>query len=81
RDLMRERQAIWHDEYTLPRLWDFFEPSRYAHGSYWFDWTTDNEIAWKKNYQKWMTFLKDFHESGGRITTGSDSGYIYKIYG
>ncbi|AAV82933.1 amidohydrolase family protein [Idiomarina loihiensis] len=81
RDLMRERQAIWHDEYTLPRLWDFFEPSRYAHGSYWFDWTTDNEIAWKKNYQKWMTFLKDFHENGGRITTGSDSGYIYKIYG
>lgn len=81
RDLMRERQAIWHDEYTLPRLWDFFEPSRYAHGSYWFDWTTDNEIAWKKNYQKWMAFLKDFHESGGRITTGSDSGYIYKTYG
>ena len=81
RDLMRERQAIWHDEYTLPRLWDFFEPSRYAHGSYWFDWTTDNEIAWKKNYQKWMTFLKDYHTNGGRITVGSDAGYIYKIYG
>lgn len=81
RDLMRERQAIWHDEYTLPRLWDFFEPSRYAHGSYWFDWTTDNEIAWKKNYQKWMAFLKDYHANGGRITLGSDAGYIYKIYG
>lgn len=81
RDLMRERQAIWHDEYTLPRLWDFFEPSRYAHGSYWFDWTTDNEIAWKKNYQKWMAFLKDYHANGGRITVGSDAGYIYKIYG
>jgi len=81
RDLMRERQAIWHDEYTLPRLWDFFEPSRYAHGSYWFDWTTDNEIAWKNNYQKWMTFLKDYHSNGGRITVGSDAGYIYKIYG
>ncbi|RUO68429.1 amidohydrolase family protein [Idiomarina ramblicola] len=81
RDLMRERQAIWHDEYTLPRLWEFFEPSRYAHGSYWFDWTTDNEIAWKKNYQKWMAFLKDYHANGGRITVGSDAGYIYKIYG
>lgn len=81
RDLMRERQAIWHDEYTLPRLWDFFEPSRYAHGSYWFNWTTDNEIAWKQNYQKWMAFLKDYHAHGGRITLGSDAGYIYKIYG
>ncbi|RUO57939.1 amidohydrolase [Pseudidiomarina insulisalsae] len=81
RDLMRERQAIWHNEYTLPQLWEFFEPSRYAHGSYWFDWTTDEEIAWRKNYQKWMTFLQDFKNHGGRVTTGSDAGYIYKIYG
>ncbi|RUO47319.1 amidohydrolase [Pseudidiomarina aquimaris] len=81
RDLMRERQAIWHNEYTLPQLWEFFEPSRYAHGSYWFDWTTDEEVAWRKNYQKWMTFLQDYKNHGGRITTGSDAGYIYKIYG
>ena len=40
RDLMRARRAEWHDEYTLPSLWDFFRPSREAHGSYWFDWTT-----------------------------------------
>jgi len=81
RDLMRERRAIWHEEYTLPQLWDFFTPSRYAHGSYWFDWTTDEEVAWRKNYQLWMTFLNDFKNHGGRITTGSDAGYIYKIYG
>jgi hypothetical protein len=81
RDLMRERQAIWHDEYTLPTLWDFFEPSRYAHGSYWFDWTTQEEIDWKNNFRRWMTFLNDFKNHGGRVTTGSDSGYIYKIYG
>lgn len=81
RDLMRERQAIWHNEYTLPQLWEFFEPSRYAHGSYWFDWTTDEEVAWRKNYQKWMAFLQDYKNHGGRITTGSDAGYIYKIYG
>jgi len=81
RDLMRERRAVWHDEYTLPQLWDFFTPSRYAHGSYWFDWTTDEEVAWRKNYQLWMTFLNDFKNHGGRVTTGSDAGYIYKIYG
>ena len=81
RDLMRERQAIWHDEYTLPSLWKFFEPSRYAHGSYWFDWTTEDEVNWKNNYQRWMTFVNDYKNHGGRVTTGSDSGYIYKVYG
>jgi len=81
RDLMREMNADWHEEYTLPTLWDFFQPSRYAHGSYWFDWTTDDEIAWKKNYQQWMTFLNDYKNHGGRVTAGSDAGYIFKIYG
>ncbi len=81
RDLMRERNADWHDEYTLPTLWEFFKPSRYAHGSYWFDWTTDEEISWKENFRLWMQFLNDYKNHGGRVTTGSDSGYIYKIYG
>ena len=81
RDLMRERNADWHDEYTLPTLWEFFKPSRYAHGSYWFDWTTDEEISWKENFKLWMQFLNDYKNHGGRVTTGSDSGYIYKIYG
>jgi hypothetical protein len=81
RDLMREQRAIWHDEYTLPTLWNFFQPNRYAHGSYWFDWTTEKEIAWKENFRLWMTFLNDYKNHGGRVTIGSDSGYIYKIYG
>ncbi|WP_026377369.1 amidohydrolase family protein [Aestuariibacter salexigens] len=81
RDLMRERNAEWHEDYTLPTLWDFFTPSRYAHGSYWFDWTTDDEIEWKENFRIWMQFLNDYKNHGGRVTTGSDSGYIYKIYG
>ncbi len=81
RDWMRTRRAEWHDEYTLPALWDFFRPSANAHGSFWFDWTTADEIAWKENYQIWMSFLRDFKNRGGRVTTGSDSGYIYKLYG
>ncbi|MFQ5527190.1 MAG: amidohydrolase family protein [Thermoanaerobaculia bacterium] len=81
RDLMRVRRDEWHDEYTLPALWDFFQPSRKAHGSYWFYWTTRDEIEWKKNFRKWMNFLNDYKNAGGRVTTGSDSGYIFKIYG
>lgn len=81
RDLMRERNADWHNKYTLPTLWKFFTPSRYAHGSYWFDWTTQNEIDWKQNFRLWMDFINDYKNNGGRVTTGSDAGYIYKIYG
>jgi imidazolonepropionase-like amidohydrolase len=81
RDVMRASRAEWHDEYTLPSQWDFYQPSRQAHGSYWFYWTTEDEFAWKMFYQRWMQFLKDFNNAGGVITTGSDSGFIYKLYG
>jgi len=81
RDLMRERRAEWHDEYTLPSLWDFFRPNRDAHGSYWFYWTTEDEVAWRENFRLWMRFLNEYKNRGGRVAAGSDSGYIYKIYG
>jgi hypothetical protein len=81
RDLMRERTAEWHPLYTKPALWDFFAPSRTAHGSYWFDWTTGIENDWKDNFRRWMDFIDDYKNHGGRVATGSDSGFIYKTYG
>jgi hypothetical protein len=81
RDVMREREAEWHDAYTLPSLHDFFRPSRTSHGSYWFSWTTADEIEWRNNFRIWMRFLNDYKNRGGRVTTGSDSGFIYKLYG
>ncbi len=81
RDLMRETRAEWHEEYTLPSLWEFYRPSRRAHGSYWFDWGTEQEVAWKNNFRLWMTFVNEYKNRGGRVTVGSDAGYIYKLYG
>ncbi len=81
RDLMREMNADWQREYTHPNLWQFFQPSRDAHGSYWYDWGTADEIAWRDNFRRWMTFVNDFKNHGGRVTTGSDSGFIFKVYG
>ncbi len=81
RDVQRARDANWHDTYTLPSLWQFYQPSRESHGSYWFNWTTQDEIEWKKNYKVWMSFLNDYKNRGGRVVTGSDSGFIYKLYG
>ena len=81
RDLMRARQADWHKLYTLPSLWKFYAPSRISHGSYWFDWGTEQELAWKENYRLWMQFVNEYKNRGGRVTAGSDSGFIYQLYG
>lgn len=81
RDVMRMRNAEWHDTYTLPSLMNFFEPSVENHGSYYWDWDTEIEAGWKRFYQVWFMLMKDYHDMGGRLTTGSDSGFIYQTYG
>ncbi|MCU0418071.1 MAG: amidohydrolase family protein [Cyclobacteriaceae bacterium] len=81
RDLHRARRAEWHEEYTLPQLWAFYQPSRISHGSYWHSWGTEEEVQWKENYRLWMTFVNEYKNRGGRVTAGSDSGFIYQLYG
>ncbi len=81
RDWMRSRRAEWHDEYTMPTLWSFFRPDRNAHGSYWFDWGTEQEVAWRENYKLWMRFINGYKNAGGKVGVGEDAGYIYSTYG
>jgi imidazolonepropionase-like amidohydrolase len=81
RDLMRAKNADWHSTYTLPTLNDYFVSTRDNHGSYFFDWTTGNEVAWRNFYGRFMRLMNDYKNIGGRVTTGSDSGFIWKLYG
>ena len=81
RDLHRARRAEWHEDYTLPSLWRFFQPSKISHGSYWHFWGTEEEVAWKENFNLWMTFINEYKNRGGRIAAGSDSGFIFQLYG
>jgi imidazolonepropionase-like amidohydrolase len=81
RDLMRAYTAEWHYEYTAPALWDFYRASREKHGSFFFNWTTQDEIEWKHNYQLWMQFVNEYKNRGGKVVVGSDTGYIYSLYG
>lgn len=81
RDLSAQRRAEWHEKYTLPSLWEFYKPSKKSHGSYWLNWGTEQEVAWKENFRLWMEFVNEFKNRGGRVTLGSDAGYIYKLYG
>ena len=81
RDLQRARRAEWHEDYTLPSLWKFYEPSKISHGSYWHYWGTEQEVQWKQNFKLWMTFVNEYKNRGGRVTVGTDSGFIYQLYG
>ncbi|MGB5236096.1 MAG: amidohydrolase family protein [Flavobacteriaceae bacterium] len=81
RDLHRARRAEWHEDYTLPSLWKFYQPSKISHGSYWHFWGTEQEVAWKENYRLWMTFINEYKNRGGRVCAGSDSGFIFQLYG
>ncbi|WP_136162546.1 amidohydrolase family protein [Sphingomonas flavalba] len=81
RDLMRARNADWHEKYTTPELWNYFQSTRDNHGSYFYDWTTDNEIEWKNFYKYFMALINDYKNMGGHVTIGTDSGFIWKVYG
>jgi imidazolonepropionase-like amidohydrolase len=81
RDMVHHMHAPWHQQYTLPTLWDYYAPSRTNHGSYWYYWTTWNEVAWRNFYRVWMQFLNDYKNMGGRVTASSDAGFIYNTPG
>ena len=81
RDMIHHMAAPWHTAYTLPSLWDYYAPSRTNHGSYWYYWTTWDEVAWRNFYRVWMEFLNDYKNMGGRVTASSDAGFIYNTPG
>lgn len=81
RDLMRARRADWNDEYLWKGYKDLFTPYRGGHGSYFYQWSTTNELEWKQNYRIWMQFLNEYKNLGGRVCAGSDSGFIYQLFG
>ncbi|MER6502559.1 hypothetical protein ABT218_25075 [Streptomyces sp. NPDC001455] len=80
RDAAQARGREYHRDYTTPQAWKFFQPNPESHGSYFQDWGTE-EVAWKENYRLWMAFVRDFYHRGGRVTVGSDRGFIYNLYG
>lgn len=81
RDASRIQRLPWHDEYTAPVLWDYWQPHSGAHGSFLTGWGTEQEVAWRQNMRRWMDFVADFHRAGGRVTVGTDPGSIFTLFG
>ncbi|WP_035280671.1 amidohydrolase family protein [Brevibacterium album] len=81
RDLTHAKGRPWHTDFTTGVLSRFFTPNRASHGAYFFDWTTEDEVAWRDNYQRWMAFVREFYLRGGKVAIGSDAGFIYNVFG
>lgn len=81
RNVMDARNADWWHDYTLPSLWDFIVPNRQVHASYFYDYTSRDEAAWQRFYGKWMRFLYDYNNAGGRISAGADCSFLYELFG
>lgn len=81
RNVMDARNADWWHDYTLPSLWDFIVPNRRVHASYFYDYTSRDEASWQRFYTKWMRFVYDYNNAGGKISAGADDAFLYELFG
>jgi cytosine/adenosine deaminase-related metal-dependent hydrolase len=81
RDLQRARTQPWFADYLHPTLEEYFRPDPANHGSYFFGWSSTDEVFWKENYRIWMNAVREFERKGGVVGAGDDAGFIYQMYG
>jgi hypothetical protein len=81
RDLLRAQNQPWFEDCLHPVLEDYFKPDPANHGSYFWNWTTEDEVFWRQNYKIWMKAVRSFALKGGLVGVGEDAGYIYMLYG
>ena len=75
------RRADWHDEYTLPSLARPSSRRIVIPTVPSFRLGKPRKKSPKENYRLWMRFVNEYKIAVVVVTVGSDSGYIYKVYG
>jgi hypothetical protein len=81
RDYQRVKSLPWHEKYTVKQLWEAWSPQPGRHATHFFEWKTRDEIAWKRKYEIWMKYIRYFFHNGGTLTAGSDTAFIYSLFG
>jgi hypothetical protein len=81
RDLVRAQNLPWYGKYALPVMLEYWKPNPSHHGSYHYEWTTDDEVSWRENFRLWMNFVHEFARRGGRLTLASDPGGSFGLFG
>ena len=77
-----DNRDVWRNV-TMPVRETLMHPSEISagpdttvHGAFKREWKTSDEINWKRNFQIWMKWVREFHQRGGILTAGSDEGGI-----
>ncbi|OGU04957.1 MAG: amidohydrolase, partial [Gemmatimonadetes bacterium RBG_16_66_8] len=81
RDIERAQSLPWHEKYTHQALINWNLPNPAFHGSYHYDWTSDDEYYWSKAFQLWGSLIYEFNKRGGRVAYGTDDNYIWATPG
>lgn len=81
RDYMGTRNADWNVDYLHPVLVKEFSPDPQGRFAQFYDWSSTDEAEWKRNYRRWMDFVNDYKNRGGRVVAGSDAGFMWTNFG
>jgi len=81
RDITRAISLPWHEKYTHEALIGWNLPNPAYHGSYHYDWTSDDEYYWTRAFRLWGDLIYEFNRRGGRVAYGTDDNYIWATPG
>ena len=81
RDILRASSLPWHEKYTHQALINWNLPNPAYHGSYHYDWTSDDEYYWSYAFDLWGDLIYEFNKRGGRVAYGTDDNYIWATPG
>jgi hypothetical protein len=81
RDILRATSLPWHEKYTHQALIEWNLPNPAYHGSYHYDWTSDDEYYWTYAFRLWGDLIFEFNKRGGRVAYGTDDNYIWATPG
>lgn len=81
RDIERAMSLPWHEKYTHQTLIEWNLPNPAFHGSFHYDWTSDDEQYWTTAFDLWGDLIYEFNRRGGRVAYGTDDNYIWATPG
>lgn len=81
RDFIRASSLPWLEKYTHQSLINWNLPNPAYHGSFHYDWTSDDEYYWTYAFRLWGDLIAEFNKRGGRVAYGTDDNYIWATPG
>jgi hypothetical protein len=78
RDVLRAQSLPWHAKYTHRAL---MNGSGVGSPFYLYNWTHDDEEAWRYAFDLWGQLIYQFNKRGGRVAMGTDDNNFWSTGG